>query len=100
MAMPALKFELETPLEERVGRLEANVEHIRIDVSDIKNDIRRLNDKIEKVDQRLSDKIDGVKDAVTALTAKMEKARHFDLMGWFLMAASILGVMAKGFKWI
>jgi archaellum component FlaC len=58
MAMPALKFELETPLEERVGRLEADVEHIRMVLSDIKTDIRRLNDKIEKVDQRLSSKIE------------------------------------------
>jgi hypothetical protein len=33
MAMPALMLKLETPVEERVARLEANVEHIQKDVS-------------------------------------------------------------------
>ena len=60
MAMPALMFEMEMPLEERVARLEANVEHIQSDISDMKIDIRRLDDKI-----------DGVKDAVTALAINM-----------------------------
>ena len=85
MALPALKFEMETPLEERVARLEANVEHIQKDVSDMKIDIRRLGDKIDSVDQKLSAKIDGidqrlsaktesVKDLVTNLAINMEKS--------------------------
>jgi predicted RNase H-like nuclease (RuvC/YqgF family) len=85
MALPALKFETETPLEERVARLEANVEHIQKDVSDMKIDIRRLGDKIDSVDQKLSAKIDGidqklsaktdsVKDLVTALAINVEKS--------------------------
>jgi hypothetical protein len=39
-------------VQERVARLEANVEHIRADISDVKIDIRRLNDKIDSVDHR------------------------------------------------
>ncbi|MDB6102530.1 MAG: hypothetical protein JWO52_2529 [Gammaproteobacteria bacterium] len=74
MAMPAFMFELETPLEERVARLEANVEHIQKDVSDIKIDVRRLGDKIDSVDQKLSARIDSVKDSVTALAINMEKS--------------------------
>ena len=66
MALPALKFEMETPLEERVARLEANVEHIQKDVSDMKIDIRRLGDKIDSVDQKLSAKIDGVDQKLSA----------------------------------
>ena len=96
MAMPALMFELETPLEERVARLEANVEHIQKDVSDMKIDIRRLDDKI-----------DGVKDAATALALNMEKsfaalhaARAFDRVWWLLMSGALLGVMARAFKWL
>jgi chromosome segregation ATPase len=94
--LPALKFEPEAPLEERVARLEANVEHIQKDVSDMKIDIRRLGDKIDSVDQklstkidsvdqklstkidsvdqRLSAKIDSVKDSVSALAINMEKS--------------------------
>jgi uncharacterized coiled-coil protein SlyX len=128
MALPALKFELETPLEERVARLEANVEHIQKDVADTKIDMRRLNDKIDGVDQKLSAKIDSVKDSVAALAINLEKsfanvekrftdferrftdfeksfaalhaARAFDRVWWLLMSGALLGVMARAFKWI
>jgi predicted nucleic acid-binding Zn-ribbon protein len=107
MAMPALKFELETPLEERVARLEANVEHIQKDVSDLTIDVRRLNDKIDTVDHKLSSKIDSLKDTVSALAINMEKsfaslhaARAFDRVWWLLMSGALLGVMARAFKWI
>jgi DNA anti-recombination protein RmuC len=81
MAMPALMLELETPVEERVARLEANVEHIRSDISDVKIDLRRLNDKVESIDQKLTTKVDGVHENLTTridgveqrLTAKIEK---------------------------
>jgi chromosome segregation ATPase len=158
MAMPALMFELETPVEERVARLEANVEHIRSDISDVKLDLRRLNDKVEGIDQKLTAKIDGVeqrlsakidsvdekltakidsvnekltakidsvdekidavdqrlsgkidalKDSVASLALTMEKSfaglkigRALDRVWWLLMSAALLGVMARGFKWI
>ncbi|MBS0419742.1 MAG: hypothetical protein JSR66_18675 [Proteobacteria bacterium] len=62
MAQPAVKFELQK------------------DVSDLKVDIRRLNDKIDGVDQKLSAKIDTVEEKLTAkidaveekLTAKID----------------------------
>jgi len=69
MAMPAVKFEPEDPLEDRVARLEVNVEHIQKDVSEIKVDIRRLNDKVDVVDQKLTAKIDAID---TKLTAKID----------------------------
>jgi hypothetical protein len=129
MAMPALMFELETPVEERVARLEANVEHIRSDISDIKIDVRRLGDKIDTVDrnlttkidaidlkltdkidaadQRLSGRIDGLKDSVMSLALTMEKSfaalkigRALDRVWWLLMSGALLGVMARAFKCI
>ena len=125
MAIPALKIEPEAPLEERVARLEINVEHIQKDVSDMKVDIRRLGDKIDGVDQKLTAKIDGadqrltgkidsLKDVVTALAINMEKqfanveksfgalrtARAFDRVWWLLMSAGILSIVARAFKWI
>ena len=125
MAMPALKLEMEMSVEERAARLEANVDHIQKDVAETRIDIRRLNDKIDNVDQRLSAKIDsvdqklsaridGVKDLVTTLAINMEKsfanveksiaalhsARAFDRVWWLLMSGALLGVMARAFKWI
>jgi chromosome segregation ATPase len=80
MAMPAVKYEPEDPLEDRVARLEVNVEHIQKDVSEMKVDIRRLNDKVDVVDQKLTAKIDAVDQKLTAkidaveekLTAKID----------------------------
>jgi predicted nuclease with TOPRIM domain len=107
MAMPAVKFEPEDPLEDRVARLEVNVEHIQKDVSEMKVDIRRLNDKIDGVDQRLTGKIDSLKDALTTLAINMEKqfgvlrtARAFDRVWYLLMTGTMLGVVARAFKWI
>jgi predicted nucleic acid-binding Zn-ribbon protein len=65
MAIPALKIEPEAPLEERVARIEINVAHIQKDVSDMKVDIRRLGDRIDSVDQKLTTKIDGVDQRLT-----------------------------------
>jgi predicted nucleic acid-binding Zn-ribbon protein len=80
MAMPALKFEQESPMEERVAVLEANIGHIRSDIYDMKTDLRKLNEKFDGVDQKLTARIEGVDQRLTAkidsvnekLTAKIE----------------------------
>ena len=80
MALPAVKYEPEDPLEDRVARLEVNVEHIQKDVSEMKVDIRRLNDKMDGIDEKLTAKIDAVDQKLTAkidgveqrLTAKID----------------------------
>jgi phage shock protein A len=107
MAMPALLLESENPVEERVARLEANVEHIRSDVSDMKTDIRRLGDKIDSVDQKLSSKIDNVDqkfsskfDSVLEAIAELRIGRALDRVWWLLMSGALLGIMARAFKWI
>jgi predicted nucleic acid-binding Zn-ribbon protein len=101
MGIPALKLEPEEPvLEERFARLESDVEHIKTDVSDIKIDVRRLNDKIDAVDQKLTGKIDAVNQKLDDFRVSVEKAFAKDRVGWLLIAATLLGVMAKGFKWI
>jgi len=113
MAIPALKIDLEAPLEDRVARLEVNVEHIQKDVSEMMVDFRRLGDNIDAVDQltafeqKLTGKIDSLKDVVTALAINMEKqfgtlrtARALDRVWWLLMSGAIFGIMARAFKWI
>ena len=107
MAMPALLLESENPVEERVARLEANVEHIRSDISDVKIDIRRLGDKVDNMDQRLSAKIDNVDqklsakiDSVVQSIAELRIGRALDRVWWLLMSGALLGIMARAFKWI
>jgi len=116
-------------MEERVARLEAKVDHIQSDVSELKVEVRRLDDKIDKVEQRLTAKIDAADQKLTAkidavdqkLTAKIDAVdqkltskteailekitglqvgRALDRIWWLLMSAALLGIMARAFKWI
>jgi hypothetical protein len=107
MAMPALKLELETPVEDKIARLETHVEHIQSDVTELKTDVRRLNDKVDSVEQKLTAKIDGLKDSfanfqvyVERAFTRLETTRAMDRVWWLLMSAALLGVMARAFKWI
>ena len=88
----------------QVAKLTSDVEHIKTDISDMKTDLRRIDAKIDAVDVRLGGKI----DAVDARLHKFEKdvATQFGAIKiWMLglyvgQAASLLFIMAKGFKWL
>ena len=62
MATAAWRMEVEKTVEQRLERLEVHVEHIQSDVTEIKANVRemdqRLGGQIKEVDLRLSDKID------------------------------------------
>lgn len=93
MAMSARKLESEAPnVEPTAGKLEAHLEHMQSDMSDLKTYVNRLNDKI-----------DSIKEALAAIDLRFEKlnsARAYDRIWFLLTAATLLVVMAKGFKWI
>jgi uncharacterized coiled-coil protein SlyX len=89
MARPATELERETPVEDRIARLESDVAHIKSDVSEMKAGLRQLNATVY-----------GVKDSVASLAVKIEKYRGVDRAWWLLIAGTILGVMARGFQWI
>jgi archaellum component FlaC len=135
MGMPALKFEWETPVEERIARLETNYEHIRTDLTEVKTDLRRLNDKMdagfasvnerfEGIHAKFDAKFDGVDkkfeavyarfdgvdkkfegvyarfDSIKDAIADLRVSHAMDRVWWLLMSAAMLGIMARGFKWI
>ena len=79
----------EQHVEERVARLETHVSHMQKDLTEIKHDVG------------------DVKKELTGLRVGMLKGfaslRWSDLMTriWMLMGlAAVLGVMARGFKWL
>jgi len=107
MAIPALQAEAELFMEERLARLEANVEHIQSDISEMKIDIRRLDTKIDAVKDAVNTLELKVERSLAGLELKMEKSfaslrigRMLDRIWWLVIAGTILGVMARGFKWI
>ena len=65
----------EPPMEARLAKLEASMEHVQRDVSDIKVDIRRVNDAIDS---------------------------NFKLTfgGLIFVALGLAGIMARGFGWL
>jgi peptidoglycan hydrolase CwlO-like protein len=119
-AMAVAVKEMEKPVQdsERIARLESHVEHIQSDVTDLRIDVRKLSEKVdtevrklnEKIDtevRKLHEKIDAVKDIVSDLKmqmetrfAKLDASRALDKVWWLLSMASLLAVMARGFKWI
>jgi uncharacterized coiled-coil protein SlyX len=69
-------------LEDRVARIESHVEHINEVTTDLRVEQRRTNDKID------------------SLKEKLHSTTVWALLLYFALAGTLLGVMAKGFKWI
>jgi archaellum component FlaC len=65
----------------RVARIESDVEHIKEVTTDLRVELRRTNDKI-----------DGLKD-------KLNSMATWAVLLYVALAGGLLTVMAKGFKW-
>ncbi len=98
-------------MEARIATVESDVRHIRSDIAEIKVDIRRLDDKIdgvrtslegriEALRTELGGRIDGVQRDLRELTASFASAKVWALLLYFGLAATLLGVMARGFGWL
>ena len=82
----------EKTVGERLTRLEGNVEHLQMDVSDIKIELRRIDDK-------LTGKIDSLEGKVHSLRQELWSMKVWAIGLYVSMSGSLLFVMAKGFKW-
>jgi len=118
MAIAARKLELEAPVEDRLGKVEAHIEHMRSDIADLKIDVRRLNDRLDdvdirlggkveaataktdEVDKRLTGKIDDLRSTMDKEFRKLDRERLYDRVWYLLIAGTFLSVMAHGFKWL
>lgn len=82
MATAAVTAMAEQPLDSRVARLESDVANIRSDIAEMKLDIRELRKQIAELERKL---IGGLAS---------------NRIWMLLQSAAILGVMARGFKWL
>jgi predicted RNase H-like nuclease (RuvC/YqgF family) len=84
---------LERTVEARISRLESHVEHIQSDITEMKANILRLDHKFDSLRDSLSEFRLATEKTFARLTL-------WALALYFTLAASLVGVMAKGFGWI
>lgn len=75
--------------DSRVARLESDVTHIRSDIQDVKRDIRELRKELT-----------GMREEIWRLERKLVQGLASNRIWMLLQSAALLGVMARGFKWI
>jgi predicted nuclease with TOPRIM domain len=96
MSQAARKWEVKDSMDERIARLEERTSHLQEDVT-------RIEHKLDA----LAAKLDALKDAFVAFQletkdnfSKLMNSRWADKVWWLVIAGALLGVMARGFKWI
>jgi septation ring formation regulator EzrA len=105
-------------VEGRFGRLESDMAHMRTDLADVKLDqrdirdtlgkmydsITTLRDEMHQADLKLAAAIASVEFKLAELYAKLDhkidRKSLTDRLWMLSVAASLLAVMAHGFKWI
>jgi hypothetical protein len=118
MAACAREIEAEMSMEERLARLEERTGYLQADVTDIKSRLERMEARFDAKFQHLTAEIragfDGVnkrfesydtkltawRDEMTVALNKIHVGRALDKVWALLAMAALLGVMARGFKWI
>lgn len=114
MAVAEKEVHREIVVQERIARLETHVQHIRKDVGRVEGKVdaldRKVDEKTDRLDRKigkLDEKGEGLGKALAAFQlevmskfAEMTKGRMADRIWMLLIGAALLGVMARGFKWI
>ena len=92
---------------ERIARLESDVEHIQADVTELKADVRKVNEQVGVIKDSLRDfrmqvekRFAQLEGQIETRFAQLDKSRALDKVWWLLSLGTVLGVMARGFKWI
>jgi predicted nucleic acid-binding Zn-ribbon protein len=91
---------VEDDVNERLVKLETDVAHIRMDMGELKSEIKNLRVEIraEMKDLRteVRSEMTSMKDQMATIRVDMVMTRVWHLC----TSAALLGVMARGFHWI
>lgn len=83
-------------MEARIARLEATTEHIQSDVQDIRQDLKELRQDMKELNTKIDSKFDEIRKSLESTKI----GRVLDRVWMLLAMGALLGVMARGFKWI
>lgn len=89
MALPARKITAEESMEARIARLEATTAHIQSDVQGLRQEMKELNTKLDTKFEQIQKSFESLRIG-----------RVLDRVWMLLSMGAMLGVMARGFKWI
>lgn len=87
-------------LQVQFARLSSDVEYIKKGVADLKVDMRRVNDRIGALDDKLGAVDARVYKVERDLTEKFGSLKLWALSLYVAQSAGMLLIMAKGFKWL
>ena len=112
-------------MEARITRLEATTEHIQSGVQDLRQEVKGLGQEVKGLRQEMNEEMKGLRqefrqemkdvrqeiknldDKLSAKIGEIRKAldsmnigRVWDRVWMLLAMGTLLGVMARGFKWI
>lgn len=76
-------------LESRVARLESDVAYVRSDIAEMKVDFREMRKEMRALDKKIAD-----------LEHQLTRGLASNRIWMLLQSAAVLGVMARGFKWL
>ena len=91
--------------------METDIHDLRSSVSEVKDSVAALDSRMEnrlgelnvRIEKGFADVCSRMDEGFAAIDVRMEKVesgRAKDRVWWLLIAATLLGVMARGFKWI
>ncbi|MDE2448783.1 MAG: hypothetical protein KGO22_07425 [Gammaproteobacteria bacterium] len=76
-------------LESRVARVESDVAYVRSDIAEMKADFREMRTEMRALDKKIAD-----------LERQLMRGLASNRIWMLLQSAAVLGVMARGFKWL
>lgn len=89
MSLPARNFKSEGSMEARVSVLETHFQHIQ-------TYIQGLRDEVKEIRQEMNTRFGEIQKTLET----MNVSRVWDRVWMLLSMGALLGVMARGFKWI
>ncbi|MEJ0034932.1 MAG: hypothetical protein WDO68_02405 [Gammaproteobacteria bacterium] len=89
MSLPAINFKPEDSMEARVSVLQAHYQHIQAYIQELRDDVKEIR-------QEMNTRFGEIQKTLEA----MNISRVWDRVWMLLSMGALLGVMARGFKWI
>ena len=87
-------------MDARIARVEATTEHIQSDVKNLRAEMKEFRQEMKELVGKLDAKFEAKFDYLQKSFESMKLSRVWDRVWMLLAMGTLLGVMARGFKWI